>query len=192
MTQPSSPFPLPILTLPSCLIRPYHPSDAPALAQHANGLQIARFMTNMFPSPYTLANAEFWINLATPATAGSPTLNFAICDPLTNTVCGGIGLKPRTDVEARTMEVGYWLGEAYWGRGIMTDAVVGFVKWVFGNWSEEELVRLEAGVFEGNGASAKVLTKAGFVSEGCRRKAGYKAGRAFDISVFGLLREDLK
>ncbi|KAK0731511.1 acyl-CoA N-acyltransferase [Lasiosphaeris hirsuta] len=190
MTPDIPELPQPILTLPSCIIRPYHPSDAPALAQHANGPQIARYMTNQFPSPYTLANAEFWIKFSTPT--DSPILNFAICDPLTNTVCGSIGLKPRADVEARTMEVGYWLGEAYWGRGITTEALIGFVGWAFGRWSEEELVRLEAGVFEGNEASVKVLTKAGFVAEGCRRKTGYRAGRTFDISIFGLLREDLK
>lgn len=85
-----------------------------------------------------------------------------------------------------------WLGEPYWGKGIMTDAVIGFVRWCFETMPEEVLLRLEAHAYSFNEASQRVLAKAGFVYEGARRKAGTRNGRVWDITSYGLLREDLK
>ncbi|KAL2023228.1 hypothetical protein VTK56DRAFT_3351 [Thermocarpiscus australiensis] len=192
-------LPPPILTLPKCLIRPHHPSDAPALQRAGDSPNVARYMSTRFPQPYTLSDAHAWIDFATkttvaPADRGGNNNNnntllcYAICDPETNTVQGGIGLKTRDDVEAHTLEVGYWLGEDRWGRGTMTEALQAFVGWTFERFPAVR--RLEAGVFGGNEASARVLAKAGFVLEGRRRKAAEKNGEVFDILVFGLLREE--
>jgi len=118
----------------------------------------------------------------------------AICDPETNTLVGSIGIRPLGADETLTVEFGYWLGEEYWGRGIMSDAASGFARWVLENFPADEVLRLEANVFSSNEASRRVVTKAGFVHEGTRRKAGVKRwdGGIVDILMFGLLREDLE
>ena len=116
----------------------------------------------------------------------------AICDPQTNTFMGSIGIRPLGADETLTAEFGYWLGEEFWGRGIMTDAASGFARWVLENYPPEEMMRLEASVFSNNKASQRVIAQAGFVYEGTRRKAGNKKGEIVDILMFGLLREDLE
>ncbi|KAK3329050.1 acyl-CoA N-acyltransferase [Apodospora peruviana] len=186
------PITAPIITRPRFIIRPYDLSDAPDFAPLCDNPKISHYMRNTFPSPYTQADAEAWVKVATER---EPLRNFAICVLSSDSrdknpsVCGGIGLIPKTDVESHTMEIGYWLGEPYWGSGIMTETVIAFSWWAFEN--VEGLERLEAGVFGDNEASVQVLTKAGFKFEGARRRAGFKHGGFFDIRVFGLLREDL-
>lgn len=202
-TTASACVPAPIYVGPRATIRPYCAADAPHLAHEANNPLIARFMRNLFPFPYTLADAESWITVCT---ARQPLRNFALFDSKSKAYAGGIGLKPLEDVECRTMEVGYWIGEAHWGKGIVTDALTAFVRWAFENVTVVEdrgragdteadarklpLLRLEAGVFEGNPASERVLQKAGFRLEGVRRKAAWKNGVARDIRIYGLLREE--
>ena len=114
----------------------------------------------------------------------------AICDPEINTFIGSIGIRPLGGDETRTAELGYWLGEEYWGRGIMSDAAKVFARWVLENFTPEEVQRLEASVYGINEASQKVVRKAGFVHEGTRRKAGFKSGEVFDILTFGMIRDD--
>lgn len=200
--QPSStnstpPFPpTPILTLSRVIIRPYHPSDAPAATHNGNDPDIAKFMTNAFPHPYELHHAEFFINKIAlsetkPTSSSEPTevqLHYALCRASDGAYIGGIGLKPLTDVESRTWEMGYWIGREHWGKGYMTEAVVGFTEWAFRTFPE--VLRLEASVFEGNVASQNVLRKAGYQEEGRRRKAIWKNGKALDKTYFGMLREE--
>ncbi|KAJ7240107.1 acyl-CoA N-acyltransferase [Mycena rebaudengoi] len=131
-------------------------------------------MANFFPHPYTLLDAESWSLIAA---TRLPLHNFAITCP-DGTYIGGIGLKPLADVESCTMEIGYWMGEAHWGAGIMTEAVVTFSRW------------LEAAVFGGNEGSMAVLRKAGYTFEGRRRNAVFKKGKVLDIHMFALLREE--
>jgi RimJ/RimL family protein N-acetyltransferase len=133
-------------------------------------------MRNLFPHPYIPI-----------ATTRLPLRNFAITQP-DGAYVGGIGLKPLVDLESRTMEIGYWMGEAHWGAGIMTEAVVAFSRWSFE--TTPELLRLEAGVFGGNEGSMAVLRKAGYIFEGRRRNAVFKNGKVLDIHMFALLREE--
>ncbi|KAI0136382.1 acetyltransferase [Xylariales sp. AK1849] len=174
-----------IVTTENCFIRPYEPDDAVAIAAVANHQDVARFMRNRFPHPYTLNDAKSWINLASER---KPLVDFAIC-LLDGTFVGSIGLMPGTDTESYSWEIGYWLGKDHWGKGIATNAVKGFCKWAFGAFS---ILRLQAGVYEGNDASMKVLERSGFLKEGVRRKAVFKWGIALDIAMFGLLREDVE
>lgn len=176
--------PTPIYVGAKCIIRPYVDTDVPFLQKEADNPKISQYMRNVFPSPYTTGDAEWWIRFATSQT---PVHNFAICR-LDGTFCGGLGLKSLADVEARTMEIGYWVGEAHWGLGITTDAVIGFTRWAFENIPD--MLRLEAGVFEGNDASVRVLTKAGYKFEGTRRKACFKHGKSLDMRILGMLREE--
>lgn len=204
--------PTPIYVGTRVLIRPYSPADIPSIAREANDPLVARYMRNLFPSPYTTADAEAWIDIAT---ARKPLRNFALCDAASTQgggggYVGGIGLKVMGDVECRTMEIGYWMGPDHWGKGIATEALAAFSRWAFetvrvpvegeaeedkeggGDGAEKglELLRLEAGVFDGNVGSRRVLEKAGYTFEGTRRRAVWKNGQVLDIHIYSLLREE--
>ncbi|KAL2158065.1 hypothetical protein VTH06DRAFT_4875 [Thermothelomyces fergusii] len=184
-------LPAPVLTLSKCILRPFHPTDAAAIQRGCDSAAMARYMSYRFPSPYTLEDARRWIGIASSLRAPQnadvlPSL--AICDPATGELVGAIGIKPKEDVEEFGFEIGYWIREASWGRGIMTEACRAYCRWLFEVYPK--LIRIEADVFEGNHASVKVLEKCGFVHEGTKRKAGTKHGRVFDIWVYGLLREE--
>lgn len=177
----------PILHLHKCIIRPYRPTDAAAIALAANHPEIARFMRNTFPSPYTLRDAEYWLSIASP-------LDFAVIarydddDGRGEVLAGAVGLRRLADVESRTMEIGYWLGQAHWGRGIATEALRRFSLWAFEN--VPDVLRLEACVFGDNPRSAAVLRKVGYTFEGTRRKAVVKNGVVLDMMIYSLLREE--
>ncbi|KAI1213307.1 acyl-CoA N-acyltransferase [Annulohypoxylon truncatum] len=178
------PEPTPIVRTDKCYIRAYTPSDIPATAEAANHPEISQYMRNRFPSPYTLENAEFWVDFCMKA---EPMVNFGIFAP-DGAFAGGIGLMPRDDTEYRTWEVGYWVAKNYWGKGIATSALKGFSSWAFKEFPE--LLRLEAGVFGGNDGSMKVLERVGYTKEGVRRKAICKKGKIMDMHVYGLLKEE--
>ncbi|KAL7627183.1 hypothetical protein AAE478_003959 [Parahypoxylon ruwenzoriense] len=178
--------PAPIVTTDKCYIRAYMPKDAAPMAAAANHPEISMYMRNRFPFPYTLENAKFWLEFSTSHT---PTVNFGIFSP-DGAFAGGIGLTPGQDVEYRTWEIGYWVARDHWGKGIATSALKAFSEWAFKEFPD--LLRLEAGVFDGNAASLKVLERAGYVKEGVRRKAICKKGQVMDLVVYSLLREDLE
>ena len=102
-------------------------------------------------------------------------------------MAGGIGVVLQSDVERVSAELGYWLGERAWGRGVMTEAVAAFVPWAFDRYS---LTRIYAHVFEFNVASTRVLEKAGFLCEGRLRKAVIKNGQVLDELMYARIRED--
>jgi RimJ/RimL family protein N-acetyltransferase len=182
----SKPSPEPILRLRKCLIRPYVEGDAEGAAQHADNPAIARWMRDSFPHPYTIEDARRWISIAT---SGSPTRDFVICRLDGTTVVGSIGLKPRGDIDYRTMGLGYWVGEDHWGQGIATEAVSAFCDWAFEHF--DKVLRLEAEVFEGNVGSTRVLEKAGFVLESVKRNAAEKAGVVINVLMYCKLRHDI-
>jgi RimJ/RimL family protein N-acetyltransferase len=188
----SDALPEPIITTPKCIIRLHHPSDIPAMQRAANSPAVAKYMSYRFASPYTLEDARQFLGIAMNLKApGTDILtSYAICDPATNTYLGGIGVKTRDDIEAGTFEVGYWIGEASWGKGIMSDALREYSKWVFRTFPH--IIRLEGYTLSGNEASVKVLKNAGFVYEGTRRKAAVKHGVVYDLLMFGLLREECR
>lgn len=157
-------------------IRSYRPADAESLARHADNRKIARNMRDTFPHPYTLRDAHHWIQLVQNQ---RPEANFAIASE--TEVIGGIGLVFRTDVHRRTAEIGYWLGEPFWGRGIATAALQAMTDYAF---AHHDLVRLEAYVYEWNPASMRVLEKVGYVREGRLRKSVTKDGETIDQVLF--------
>ncbi|KZL63802.1 gcn5-related n-acetyltransferase [Colletotrichum incanum] len=185
----SQDLPAPILTLQKSVIRPYHPADAASLAQAANSRAVAAFLRNYFPHPYTLAEAESWISLnQTP-----PLHNWVIACPTSGAVMGSIGVVPGKDVYSKGYELGYWLGEKYWGRGIMGELVPAFVRWVFDGMGggAEEVERVWAGVFSENAASQRLLEKSSFVFEGRLRRAVEKDGVFMDELVYSIIRADM-
>ena len=160
------------ITCPTCLLRPLVPDDAVSLARHANDRDVWRNLRDAFPHPYTLDDARRYL-----ATAGgrTPPTSFGIV--VDGEAVGNIGLHPRHDVERVSAELGYWLGRAYWGRGIMSDAVRAITRHAFTTLG---LVRVFAVPFAYNAASCRVLEKAGYVLEGRMRRSAIKDGVVMD------------
>lgn len=164
------------ITLEKCIIRPYEPSDAPSIARHANNRDVWINLRDRFPHPYTLEDARAWIELQMRSDEEN---NWVI--EVDGDAVGGIGLSPCDDVNRRSAEVGFWLGEAYWGRGIMTAAVGALTRYAF---DERDFFRVFAEVFEGNRASMRVLEKCGFRREGVLRRSATKDGKVIDQVVY--------
>lgn len=162
------------------VLRPWRKADEVALVREANDREVWRNLRDRFPHPYTAADARAWIGGC--ETAGV-TMHFAIA--LDDVPVGGIGLDRRTDVHRQNAEVGYWLGRAFRGRGLATEALRAIVPYAF---DELAIERLEAGVFEWNPASCRVLEKAGFRFEGRLRRRAVKDGHVLDELLYARLR----
>ncbi len=168
------------LGVAGAVVRPWRRGDEASLVRHANNRKIWLNLRDGFPHPYTLADAEKWVELNL---GSDPTTNFAIA--VDGNAVGGIGVLLRSDVERRSAEIGFWLGEPYWGRGIMTAAVRAVAEWAFTTF---DLVRLFGFVFEGNTGSMRVLEKAGCVCEGRLRRAAVKDGKVIDVLLYAAVR----
>lgn len=168
------------LELQRCTLRPFREDDETALVRHANDRRVSGWLRDAFPYPYTQDDARTWIACSD---IWNPARNLAIV--VDGEVVGGIGLDVQGDVFRRSAEVGYWLGHAAWGRGIATEALQAFAAYTF---REFDVVRLYAGVFAGNEASARVLEKAGFSLEGRLRAAIWKDGQLRDQLLYARLR----
>lgn len=159
-----------------CLIRPWRPADAESLTRHANNIEVAKHLRDRFPHPYLPAHAASFIRAAMHA---PPPTNFAI--EVAGEAAGGIGFVRGSDIERYSAEIGYWLGGAYWGRGIATEAVILVTEYAFG---EEHLLRLYAVPFADNRASIRVLEKAGYRLEGILRASSVKYGEPRDQALY--------
>lgn len=164
----------------SCTLRPWRPTDKPALVLHANDRSIWRNLTDMFPHPYTEADAEAWFHIASQP---GPSLQLAIA--LEDEAVGGIGLRAGAGVYRKTAQFGYWLGQAFWGRGLATAAARTMRQHAF---SHTEFVRLEAPVFAWNPASMRVLQKAGFYQESIRESSVFKDGQLISSFMYVAVR----
>lgn len=169
------------IRLSSCSLRPWRSRDRDSLVRHANDRRVSINLRDRFPFPYTDADARDWIELAS---TQDPAQALAIV--VDGEAVGGVGVHPMTDVHRRTAEVGYWLGRAWWGRGIASEALAATVDYAFSTF---DLVRLEAQVYEWNPASARVLEKCGFDLEGRMRKRVTKDGETIDALLYALVRD---
>ena len=158
------------------ILRPWTMSDLDSLVESANNENIAKFLTNKFPYPYT---REAGTNFISSAIQGSPTNIFAI--DVEGSAVGGIGIHPQSDVECKNAEMGYWLAEPYWGNGIITSAIKQMIDYSFTNF---EINRIFARPFGNNFASQKVLEKAGFVLEATFSRTMFKNGEYLDELIF--------
>lgn len=159
-------------------------ADAPAIAAHADNRKIWLNVRDQLPHPYSEGDAKTWIRQVHDS---EPETTFAIASD--EEAIGAIGFIPQGDVYRKSAEIGYWLGEAFWGQGITTRAVRTLTEYAFKNF---DLNRLYAGVFEWNPASVRVLEKAGYTLEGRRRQGVVKDGRLIDELMYGFVRGDLK
>ena len=146
-----------MLQYKNIILRSLTDDDATALAQLANNKKIYDNVRDALPHPYTLDDAIFFINLTKQE---NPQVSFAI--EYEGVFCGMIGLIPQKDVYRLTAEIGYWLGEPFWGKGIITKAAAMVTDYGF---NELGLIRIHTGIFEHNIASMKVLEKNGYKKE---------------------------
>jgi len=161
-------------------LREWKLSDEASLIKHASNANVSRFLADRFPYPYTVTDAQGWLEFQTQKTV----IDNLVID-IDGELVGGIAIEPRQDIFRKTALIGYWLGEDFWGRGIMAEAVKLMADYAFEHF---DLVRLQAGVFDGNPASMRVLEKAGFVKECVSKNALCKNDQIFDEHVFVLLK----
>jgi len=167
------------LTGSRCTLRPWRPGDAHALVKYANNANVARNLRDRFPHPYTLRDAKASIHSC--ASVG-PHMSFAIV--VDGEAVGGIGISPGSDVERFSAEIGYWLGEPLWRRGITVEAVQLMSAYAF---STCRLLRLFALPFAENLPSIRVLEKAGYTREATLRSSAVKDGTVRDQALYALV-----
>ena len=157
-------------------LRPFRDSDLASLVKYANNYNIAKFLTNQFPHPYTDEDGRKFIsNVAN----NDPINVFAI--EVNGEAAGAIGIFPQTDVHEKNAEMGYWLAEPFWGNGIITRAIKQTVEYGFKTF---DITRIFARPFSTNLASHRVLEKAGFVCEARLKNALYKNGSYMDELIY--------
>ena len=166
-----------------CRLRPFRMEDAEALVRHANNPKIAMRVRDRFPNPYTLRDAKEFLRAVSKRLEDGPEYVLAI--EVDEEAVGGIGIVRGSDIERVSAELGYWLSEHYWGRGIVTAAIRQFAPWIMEKF---RLTRLHADTFHDNPASARVLDKAGFTKESVKRRAAIKLGEIKDMNVYVMLR----
>jgi ribosomal-protein-alanine N-acetyltransferase len=163
-----------------CLVRTWRESDAAAVPRHANDRDVWLNLRDRFPHPYSFTDAVAYIGSVALQT---PPRSFVIV--LAGEPVGGIILDLGEDTERCSAEIGYWLGRAFWGRGVMTAAVRAVTAYAFGSL---DLLRVFALPFTENAASVRVLEKAGYVREGLLRSSAIKAGQVRDQYLYAAVR----
>ena len=162
------------------LLTPIEAAHKKTLTQLLNDIDIFN-NTLKIPFPYTLENAESWINSVTELeNIQGITNNWAIIEK-NHGLIGGLGLHQLHGLDAHKDEIGYWLGKPFWNQGIMTEVLNKFCDYCF---EQRELSRIEAGVFSHNEASMRVLEKAGFEREGYLKKCFIKQGKYIDSVLY--------
>jgi len=169
------------LLLPGCTVRSWRRGDEASLARHANNRNVWINLRDAFPHPYTLEDAEAWI-----AWVGAHRVETQFAIAVGDVAVGGIGYDVQPDVHRVSAELGFWLGEPFWGRGIMTEAVRAVSAYAF---ERHPLKRLFASVFAWNPASMRVLEKAGYEREGVLRHSALKDGRVTDQVIYSSIRD---
>ncbi len=162
-------------------LRAWRSGDEPDLVRYANNRKIWRNLTDRFPSPYTPADAQEWVRLC----ESSASRDLALAIEIEGNAIGGIGIAPKDDLQIKVAEIGYWLGEPFWGRGIATAAVRLMTDHAFASL---DLVRMFGIVLEWNPASGRVLEKAGYTLEARQPRNVFKDGQVIDSLLYARLR----
>lgn len=171
------------LLIPQGRLRPFQKEDAPQISKIADNYKIWRNLRDEFPRPYTLKDAENWVELCQSLPEVS---KFAI--EIDGKVQGGIGFNTKAGKNyAHIFEMGYWLSEEYWGRGIVSSAIPVMLDYAFNTLGKK---RVYACSFSMNPTSIHLLRKSGFIEEGIARRAVKKEGEYYDEYRFGLLADE--
>lgn len=163
-------------------LRPWQLDDLGSLVKYANNSKIAQNLTNQFPHPYTIENGEGFL-----ASVTKEKPNRVLAIEINGEAAGAIGLHPQADIFSKNAEMGYWLAEPYWGKGIMTQAIHQMVDYGFKNWS---INRIFARPFGTNKGSQRALEKAGFTLEARFEQTLFKHGEYLDELVYAVRRRD--
>lgn len=172
---------LPVIHLKHAILRPWQSDDAMALVKHANNPRIAANLRDGFPYPYNLTDAKKWLNMV-----GDNKEDVILAIEINGEASGGIGLHGLKDVYRYNGEIGYWLSEKHWGKGLMSDAVSAMVEFAF---TKTPWLRLFACIYENNPSSMRVLEKNGFRLEAIHKKAVMKEGKLLDEHLYALLKD---
>jgi len=165
-------------------LRDWRLSDAASLAENANNINIWNNVRDHFPYPYFEEDGEQFIRMV--LEKPKPITDFAIV--IDGKAVGCISIALRKDVERISAEMGYWLGENYWNRGIMTQVVRQMLNYAFAYFP---LRKVYARVFDFNVASQKVLQKAGFKREAILRQAAIKNNKIVDLYYYSFIKRDI-
>jgi ribosomal-protein-alanine N-acetyltransferase len=160
-------------------VRSWQWKDRDSIVHHANNRNVWINLRDQFPHPYTVSDAKSWLDNVI---GRLPETNFAIAS-LNHEAVGGIGFILQQDVAHRSAEIGYWLGEDYWGQGLATEAVKVITRYAF---AHHDICRIYAHVFEWNLASVRVLEKAGYLFEGRLKKSATKDGQTIDQLMYAI------
>ena len=169
-----------------CRIRKWELSDAKDLAVALSNKKVQDNLRDGLPYPYTEQDGKDFISAMLSADE-SETFAFAIT--VDNMVIGSIGIFRQGNIHRQTAELGYYIAEEYWGKGIMTEAVKQICEYVFAN---SDIIRIYAEPFAYNIASCRVLEKVGFQYEGTLRSNAVKNGRVIDMEMYSLLKAEIK
>jgi RimJ/RimL family protein N-acetyltransferase len=177
--------PLPILQGERCLLRALVPEDAPALVAHADDPAVARNLFDGFPQPYTSKAATAW------ATHESQSGAFGWVWAITvdGALVGCIGLRQEGGWLRCNAEIGYWVGQAHWRRGLASDAVRQVTDWAFA--AVPEITRIHAPIFAWNEGSQAVVRRCGFVREAVLKQSAIKDGVVIDRVLWATYRTQI-
>jgi ribosomal-protein-alanine N-acetyltransferase len=167
------------LILERCRLRSWRADDAESLARHGDSSAVWSNMRDAFPRPFTIERAREFI---ASARAAKPETRLAI--EVDGAAVGGIGIALHSDIERVSAELGYWLGESFWGRGIMSEAVRAMTRHAVETF---QLTRVFAVPFESNVASHRLLEKAGYLLEGRLRRCAIKEGKVIDQLLYAFV-----
>lgn len=165
-------------------LRKWTIDDLESLVKYANNRNVAKFLTDVFPHPYTIEDGKTYIEMV----IGNYPLNIFAID-IDGKAVGSIGIFPLSDVHKSNAELGYWLAEPFWGNGIVTQAIKQIVEYGFRVF---EIDRIFARPFGSNLASQRVLEKAGFKLEARFEKTILKNGEYLDELVYAIRRNNEK
>ncbi len=179
-----------LLHHPHATVRNWRLTDAPAMTRHANNPRVARNLRDTFPHPYTVVDAQHFLFAVA---AQDPETFF--CIAVQDEPVGGIGFSPQDDVERFSAEIGYWLSEDHWGRGIVTQALRAVTAYAMdthghGHGHGHGMHRLYAAPYHWNHASVRVLEKAGYVFEGRLRNSAFIEGHLTDQLLYSYTSAD--
>lgn len=163
-------------------LRAWRPQDAPALAGLINNKKVQDNLRDGIPYPYTPADAGQFIRQMLAADEGSV---WAFAVEADGALAGSVAVYRQGNIHRRTGELGYYLGEPFWGKGVATAAVGQACRAVF---ARTDLLRIFAEPFAHNAASCRVLEKCGFTCEGTLRWNAVKNGRVVDMKLYALLK----
>ena len=165
-----------------CIIREWRIEDADDLSKMLNNKNVLNNLRDGIPYPYTKKDAEEFI---TAMLAADKTKTFAFAITADDRVVGSIGIFRCDNIHFRTAEMGYYIGEPYWGNGIGTSAVMQICSYVF---DKTDIIRIFAEPFAYNKASCRVLEKAGFQFEGVLRNNAVKDGKVIDMKMYSRIK----